>query len=497
MNAGIERITDTGALTRLLTVSSLVAVTICLLSVCMSADSDAASMTYEQDGVSYMFNENGDLVLFDVLDHSITELVIPSNIDTGESTPVKEIVMSAFYHCTDLVSVTIPSTVDLVPAGTFTSCTSICDINVSGEGGTYRSENGVLYSGGTLVAYPVNRPPTSFTIGSDVTVIGSYAFSGARNLQNVVLHDGVSAIRSNAFSDCAALTQITLPSSLDTVEHYAFANSGITSVVVPDSVTQCGSYAFMDCASLVSVTVGNGVLTVNESTFKGCGLLAQLVLGDNVSTISKNAFQGCIALTSLMLPSDLVEIGQEAFIGCSLLGTVAFPNSLKTIGDNAFERCLVLDDVVLPTGFEELGSNAFIQCSSLTNITFPAGILVHSNTFSDCVKLTTLRINSDGDSIFIDKQAFRGCPDAIHFESAREGYALKVYNYDMTYELKGDDLKDYDTWAKLAWSPIPDPEGDDPSVDGSSFNGTPIVILVVCIIVLIGGAVYIVHRGKR
>ena len=54
--------------------------------------------------------------------------------------------------------------------------------------------------------------------------IGSNAFSGCKNLEEVDIPDGVELIDGLAFYDCGKLSSITIPNSVTTLEGMAFAN---------------------------------------------------------------------------------------------------------------------------------------------------------------------------------------------------------------------------------------------------------------------------------
>ena len=64
----------------------------------------------------------------------------------------------------------------------------------------------------------------------------------------------VTKIRQTAFSDCTALTSITIPDSVTEIEWFAFEGcTSLASISIPNSVTKIGRWAFSDCTALTHV----------------------------------------------------------------------------------------------------------------------------------------------------------------------------------------------------------------------------------------------------
>lgn len=65
---------------------------------------------------------------------------------------------------------------------------------------------------------------TSITIPSSVTSIGYHAFSRCTSLTSIDIPSSVTSIGNQAFSGCFALTSITIPSSVTSIGDHAFAH---------------------------------------------------------------------------------------------------------------------------------------------------------------------------------------------------------------------------------------------------------------------------------
>ena len=210
---------------------------------------------------------------------------------------------------------------------------------------------------------------TSLPLPSSVTSIGSYAFAGCIGLSSLTIPSGVTSIGIFAFDGCSGLTSLTLPSGVTEIGHGAFTDcSGLTSLTIPSSVTEIGDYAFYGCSGLTSLTIPSGVTSIGNQTFHGCSGLASLTIPSGVTSIDYGAFEGCSGLTSLTIPSSVTEIGESAFQDCSGLTSLTIPSSVTSIGNQTFEGCSGLTSLTIPFGVTSIGNKAFYGCSGLTSI---------------------------------------------------------------------------------------------------------------------------------
>ena len=74
---------------------------------------------------------------------------------------------------------------------------------------------------------------TSLSLPSGITSIGWEAFSGCSGLTSLSLPSGITSIGGNAFSGCSGLTSLSFPSGITSIGGYAFSGcSGLTSIYV-------------------------------------------------------------------------------------------------------------------------------------------------------------------------------------------------------------------------------------------------------------------------
>ena len=113
---------------------------------------------------------------------------------------------------------------------------------------------------------------TSLTLPSSVTKIGCYALSSCIGLTSLTLPSGVTEIGEHAFLNCRGLTNFTIPSGVTSIGTSAFfCCYGLISLTIPSSVTAIGSRAFNDCSSLTSIyAYMEKLLETGSNLFLGC-----------------------------------------------------------------------------------------------------------------------------------------------------------------------------------------------------------------------------------
>ena len=382
------------------------------------------------DGIYYNFNsENKTATVVGENyygGYTQTEIIIPEKVDyNGISYNVTSIGERAFYICSALKSIVIPSSIMNIGDYAFASCSSL----------------------------------HSVAIPNSVISIGSMAFMNCSALNSIVIPGSVAAIGENAFNYCTSLTSVTIENGVVSIGSYAFAYcSSISSVVIPSSVTSIGSYAFSSCTSLDSIVVesitpptlggsivsnkkdvyiyipdgtksayqvawGNDYLFLNNETsltinVETPGTLSDLIFdaGTRPAYVIKLVVTGTLnsadftcmreTMTSLIdvdlsgitntsgvnfynksnlvrivLPENLISLGNSSdynfnsiFGKCSSLESIVIPNSVTSIGRAAFYSCKSLKSIIFPNNVTTIGDDVFMFCSSLRSVTFGTSV---------------------------------------------------------------------------------------------------------------------------
>lgn len=175
----------------------------------------------------------------------------------------------------------------------------------------------------------------------------------------------------------------------DTIGRNAFRElSKLVTVRLPNSVKAIESGALYNCTKLKSIVLPEKLESIEgdwEGTFACCYSLTDVKF-KACKNIGYSAFSNCHALNHITLPSDLKTIEQSAFADCNNLHSVDFPPLLERIGTYAFQNC-ALDSISLP-GLTRIDEYAFSGCSNLKEVKVPSTLeSVGDKAFEGCSKL--------------------------------------------------------------------------------------------------------------
>ena len=352
---------------------------------------------------------------------------------------------------------------------------------------------------------------TSLTIPSGVTSIGNYAFEGCSGLTSLTIPSGVTSIGNYAFEGCSGLTSLTIPSGVTSIGNYAFNGcSGLTSIYVyPENLPELGTDIFTGCdAKNCTVYVPKGTYDAYKSSEFGyfenivdginkdgllttqvtikldeAGTLPYKISANEKNLITNLKIVGKINGTDLKFIREMAgcdfymkktdgklsildlseakivaggdayvwssenhytsndKLGDEAFLGCSGLTSLTIPSGVTSIGDEAFLGCSGLTSLTIPSGVTSIGVYAFYGCSGLTSLTIPSGVTwIGWYAFNGCSGLTSIYVYPEnlpelGTDIFTGCDAKnctvyvpKGTYDA--YKSSEFGYFEKIVEFD-------------------------------------------------------------------
>ncbi len=318
-------------------------------------------------------------------------------------------VLAADFIDTNGLEYTILSSTDLtvsVSGYSGTSTTVVIPETVSNGTTTYTVTT-IAGGNSSKGAFANKTTLTSITIPSSITTMQRYAFYNCTalieinfNATNMADLDIYNYVFSYAGQDGEGIT-VNIGANVTTIPAYLFYpysssySPKITTVnFAPNSqCTSIGSSAFEYCSGLTSITIPEGVTSIGESAFYNCSSLTSITIPNSVTSIGSSAFNRCSGLTSITIPNSVTSIGDYTFYSCSGLTSVTIPSSVTSIGYDAFSGCSGLTSITIPEGVTSIGEGAFSGCSGLTSITIPSSVTsIGERAFSYCSGLTSITI---------------------------------------------------------------------------------------------------------
>ena len=148
----------------------------------------------------------------------------------------------------------------------------------------------------------------SVSLPSTVTEIGDRAFKFCRSLPYLRFPSGLESIGEAALESCESLNGIILPQGLEEIGDYAFNRCyNLRSITVPESVTELGRVAFAYCTGLSQAVVLSPIETLPDWSFYGCDSLSAVYIPDSVEELGEYALRGCRSLSAVFYQGDSAE----------------------------------------------------------------------------------------------------------------------------------------------------------------------------------------------
>ena len=400
------------------------------------------------EGLEYKLNKDGNSYYVKSKGTCTSQAIVIASVYEGK--PVTAIGSSAFYGCSDLISITIPDSITRIESSAFYNCTSLQTIKL-GKSVTYFGDSAFLlannikdiYYSGDIASwcsiefvselsspFHLNCSPnlyingeivTRVDIPNSVTQINQYTFSFWTFLTDINIPDSVTEIASYAFLCCTSLENVVLPKSIESIRGGAFSNcTSLVNINIPSSITNYAS-AFEKCESLNYNEFDNAyylgdddnpylilmkaknteieTCQINENTrfigdnaFKECSYMTSIILPDSLTSIGGAAFLAS-GLESIVIPNSVVSIGSGAFRRSSLTN-ITLPSSLTVIEYGLFESCRKLKSIVIPDSVTSIGDNAFYNCSSLESVVMGNSVkTIGRSAFENCGSLKSINLS--------------------------------------------------------------------------------------------------------
>ena len=248
----------------------------------------------------------------------------------------------------------------------------------------------------------VAKEMQTLMIGDGVTIIGDKAFSISENLETLNLPNSLTEIGEWAFYQCTKLAAITLPAGLKKIGGAAFMEcNSLQFITIPESVEDLADGSALEsCTGLKSVIWNaiNPTMTPDAegnlySMFMGSDSINSFTFGPNVEAIPYALCAGLAGISEITIPESVKSIGDGAFYECTGLTSLTIPASVTTIGEYAFGGCSSLDSLRILNGSANVGANSIYDCRNLQYIEVPACTFNTYNYTPSSTKLKKVVVN--------------------------------------------------------------------------------------------------------
>ena len=390
------------------------------------------SNVFDVDGVSYKMASLEDFVVT-VVGASASEIIIPDSVVYDKNYAVKVIGNSAFSGNTELKSVVISEGVTTLGSSAFADCSNLRSISIPS----------------TLV-----NGNFSYNVRGYSTY--SPAFYGCTGLESITVAEGHPNLDSR--NDCNALIwtnegqdevhlmmgckTTVIPDGVTVIGEYAFHSTDIEKVIIPNSVTRLGYGAFFQCSNLTTLQIGSGLtefsyagdvsepfiscynlrtIVIDETnplvdSRNNCNAIIEtatntILLGCNgttipegVTAVNPDAFSKCHYLESLYVPASLTSIPLGSFNGCRRLKSIVVDEAntmydsrnncnaiIETATDTLIRGCM---NTIVPEDVVCIGHCAFAECLGLEEILIPDAVHTIGNYALAAIHLRTITLGS-------------------------------------------------------------------------------------------------------
>ena len=237
---------------------------------------------------------------------SLTNVTLPNSVTTmGEaafhncvsltnvtlSDKLTTIEERVFNGCSQLKNVTIPNSVTTIGNGAFAQCKALKNVNVFWDtpitipadafSGIELNKVKLYVPAGKKGAYQA----ADVWKGFDVQEIPEGTLSTGLHWQYIPSTKTLSITGSGAMPDFYSSMNQPWEPFQDEIET-ATIGAGVTSV---------GKNAFTDCSALTSITLPEGIQTIGEAAFYNCAALASISIPNSVTAIADGVFASCKA----------------------------------------------------------------------------------------------------------------------------------------------------------------------------------------------------------
>lgn len=230
--------------------------------------------------------------------------------------------------------------------------------------------------------------------GKDFITVGKRAFRGATQT-TVVLPNGVSAIKAEAFAGCESLERVALSDQNSIgISCAAFRDcTHLCTIENSEQVSVIGPQAFENCIAMEQFVPGKNLRRIGDEAFRGCSALQHFTVPSKSVALGKGAFRDCTALQSVTLDAQTRALSADLFRGCRSLREITLPPALDAIPNGLLRDCTAIESITIPASVRSIGAHAFRGCTGLKAVTVELGVeRIGANAFADATSLREIHL---------------------------------------------------------------------------------------------------------
>lgn len=205
----------------------------------------------------------------------------------------------SFAYCYAITSFPISLSLEHIGYGALDELTHLSSFQIDEKQRHFSVYDDCLYTKNleTLIRVPEKKGLMNFA--NNVKVIGSGAFYKCQEIQSLTLPETLIKIEDFAFYFMNQVYTLQIPSSVQEIGESAFDTmEHLVSITLPNLKT-LSKNLFSNCEILQEISIPSSVTSLEEGVFYNCGLLESLIISENVSVIGKDCFTGCNSLDTI------------------------------------------------------------------------------------------------------------------------------------------------------------------------------------------------------
>ena len=250
--------------------SVLMIITMCLLQFNIVFAVENTDTEYTSGDYSYTIKDDGTAEIAKY-NGKETNITIPSKLDGKLVTSIGNY---AFENYKTATSVTIPEGITTIGVSSFRFCEAMTSVSLPSTLTTIK--NG---------AFSFCNVLDNVVVPDSVTTIEKSGFQDCLALTNIKLSDSLSIISEFTFFNCPKLEKIDFPSNLKIIDQNSFAHCPLVNLVIPEGVTEIKTAAFSYCENLESVKLPETLTNIGAYAFTTCLKLKEITVPDSVTEV--------------------------------------------------------------------------------------------------------------------------------------------------------------------------------------------------------------------